>query len=257
MQELREFEKGIVSRAEEILVSGENPSSLRRRSSNARLVSSRSDLLKSSPVSGITAGPVARPVLRIQGSRNLMNASMSDDSEEDEAEQMEIQSNPMARPELKSHLSSEDESSSKSQRNPRSFPARGFGRGFPHRRPSTGKLMSTPSIPEEQEESSKSLNYSESTEIFGPCESFESLQVWIHQHMIFVILFVVSSPKIFVTLPPMTINPFLHSLHNHQEFPIQMRVKLRIPKSKYKPLAKRVIWMANSRRCKRSPEPRC
>jgi hypothetical protein len=176
MQELREFEKGIVSRAEEILVSGENPSALRRRSSNARLVSNRSDLLKNSPVAGITAGPVARPVLRIQGSRNLLNASMSDDSEEDEAEQMEIQSNPMARPELKSHLSSEDESA-KTQRNPRSFPARGFGRGFPTRRPSTGKLISTPSIPEEQEESSKSLNYSESTEIFGPSESFESLHV--------------------------------------------------------------------------------
>jgi hypothetical protein len=91
---------------------------------------------------------------------------------------MEIQSNPMiARPELKSHLGTEDDTSStsaKTQRNPRSFPARGFGRGFPSRKPSTGKLMSTPSIPEEQEERSKSLNYSESTEIFGPSESFES-----------------------------------------------------------------------------------
>jgi hypothetical protein len=86
MQELREFEKGIVSRAEEILVCGENPLSLRRRSSNARLVSNRSDLLKSSPVAGITAGPVARPVLRIQGSRNLLNASMSDDDSEQEDE---------------------------------------------------------------------------------------------------------------------------------------------------------------------------
>jgi hypothetical protein len=168
------------------IVCGENPLSLRRRSSNARLVSNRSDLLKNSPVAGITAGPVARPVLRIQGSRNLLNASMSDDDseQEDEAEQMEIQSNPMiARPELKSHLSTEDDTSStsaKTQRNPRSLPARGFGRGFPSRKPSTGKLMSTPSIPEEQEESSKSLNYSESTEIFGPSESFESLQVSTH-----------------------------------------------------------------------------
>lgn len=171
MQELRDFEKGIVTRAEEILVSGETPTSLRRRSSNARLVSSRSDLLKNSPVAG-AAGPVARPVLRIQGSRNLLN-STSDTDEEDEAEQMEMQSNPMARPELKTNLSYEDDSpSSKSQRHPRSSPARGFGRGFP-RKPSTR----TPSIPEEQEESSRSLNYSETSE-FNPGESFEeSLKV--------------------------------------------------------------------------------
>lgn len=177
MQELREFEKGIVTRAEEILMSGENPTSLRRRSSNARLVSSRSDLLKNSPVAG-AAGPVARPVLRIQGSRNLLNSTSDSDGEaeeaEAEAEQMEMQSNPMARPELKTNLSTEDESSSKSQRS-RTLPARGFGRGFA-RKPSTR----APSIPEEHEaheDSFRSLNYSETSE-FNPGESFEeSLKV--------------------------------------------------------------------------------
>jgi hypothetical protein len=182
MQELREFEKGIVVRAEEILVSGEQPTSMKRRSSNARLLTSR-DLLKSSSsasASGITAGPVARPVLRIQGSRNLLNTSMSDSEEEgqEEAEQMEMQSNPMGRPELKSKLSSEadDSNAGKSQRGPRTGPGRGLGRGF-LRKPSTGKLMHHTSIPEEQEESSRSLNYSETSDTFDPGQSFESIQV--------------------------------------------------------------------------------
>lgn len=175
MQELREFEKGIVTRAEEILVSGEHPTSMRRRSSNARLLTSRSDLLKNSPVSGITAGPVARPVMRIQGSRNLLNTSTSD--EEDEAEQMEMQSNPML---SKSNSEISTDEGSKSLKNPRLSPAsgRGFGRGFGANRPSMAKLKSKDNpIPEEQEISSRSLNYSENSDGFDPAESFESIHV--------------------------------------------------------------------------------
>jgi hypothetical protein len=188
MQELREFEKGIVTRAEEILVSGEVPaSSMKRLGSHARLLTSR-ELLKScssTSASGITAGPVARPVLRIQGSRNLLNTSTSDSEGEEEqvseeAEQMEMQSNPMGRPELKSKLSTEgeDTSAGKSHRGPgpRALPGRGMGRGF-LRKPSAGKIMTQAPIPEEQEESSRSLNYSETSDIFDPGQSFESIQV--------------------------------------------------------------------------------
>jgi hypothetical protein len=203
MQELREFEKGIVSRAEEILVCGENPLSLRRRSSNARLVSNRSDLLKSSPVAGIT---------------------------------------------------------------------RGFGRGFPSRKPSTGKLMSTPSIPEEQEERSKSLNYSESTEIFGPSESFESsgehppptssfsCSSSSSQSVSFVLMmlcFLSCSRRIFVTPPAllMTTTPSPHSPLNHQDLLITTITTTMHQRS----FVRRVVvtWMGSSRRCKRLHELPC
>lgn len=174
MQELREFEKGIVTRAEEILVSGEHPTSMRRRSSNARLLTSRSDLLKNSPMGGNSAGPVARPVMRIQGSRNLLNTSMSDD--EDEAEQMEMHSNPML---SKSNSEISIDDGPKSGKGSRASPApgRGFGRGFgPSSRPSMARLKSNP-IPEEQEISNRSLNYSETSDGFDPSESFESIHV--------------------------------------------------------------------------------
>jgi len=178
MQELREFEKGIVTRAEEILVSGEHPTSMRRRSSNARLLTNRSDLLKNSPVAGITAGPVARPVMRIQGSRNLLNTSMSD--EDDEAEQMEMHSNPM----LSKSNSEVSMDGHKNSTRASPSPGRGFGRGFGLSRPSMNKLKSkdTP-IPEEQEISSRSLNYSENSDGFDPTESFESIHLdGVHSH---------------------------------------------------------------------------
>ena len=175
MQELREFEKGIVTRAEEILVSGEHPTSMRRRSSNTRLLTNRSDLLKSSPVAGITAGPVARPVMRIQGSRNLLNTSTSD--EEDEAEQMEMQSNPLLS-KSNSEISIDDGSRSHKNSRPSPSPGRGFGRGFGASKPSMSKLKSKDNpIPEEQEISTRSLNYSENSDGFDPTESFESIHV--------------------------------------------------------------------------------
>lgn len=80
MQELREFEKGIVSRAEDILISGQeiSGSSLKKGLSRSRPTSRR---LLLPTGGGSSIGPVANPVMRVQGSRNILN--IDNDSDED------------------------------------------------------------------------------------------------------------------------------------------------------------------------------
>eukprot|EP00602_Paraphysomonas_sp_CaronLab_P002468 CAMPEP_0185037280 /NCGR_PEP_ID=MMETSP1103-20130426/31445_1 /TAXON_ID=36769 /ORGANISM="Paraphysomonas bandaiensis, Strain Caron Lab Isolate" /LENGTH=549 /DNA_ID=CAMNT_0027575185 /DNA_START=91 /DNA_END=1737 /DNA_ORIENTATION=+ len=89
MQDLREFEKGLVSRAEEILVTGQQQQqdthARRLSSASGKNSSRRPSMLKGVVPVGKTVGPVARPVMRIQGSRNLLNCP-SDEEYDDEYE---------------------------------------------------------------------------------------------------------------------------------------------------------------------------
>lgn len=78
MQELREFEKGIVSRAEDILMSGQDISSTAKKGLTRSRTGSRKFLL---PHIGSSVGPVAMPVMRVQGSRNILSIDNDSDGE--------------------------------------------------------------------------------------------------------------------------------------------------------------------------------
>jgi hypothetical protein len=162
MQELRDFERGIVTRAEEILVSGQGEPRNRRGS---RASGRRIDLLKRSgaTVEGITAGPVARPVMRIQGSRNLLNTSTSDSDEEDHLslgeDSLPAQDNPMLRTKTSTDAATPTPDVPVTPSKRVASPGRGFGRGFGKSRPSLGVINKETAIPEaEREESLRDLS---------------------------------------------------------------------------------------------------
>ena len=84
MQELRDFEKGIVLRAEEILVSGQDSGVGGKHLSLGGGRQSRKNLLGGGG-SGNSVGPVARPVMRVQGSRNILRLGV-DGAEDSDGE---------------------------------------------------------------------------------------------------------------------------------------------------------------------------
>jgi hypothetical protein len=135
MQELREFEKGIVSRAEDILMSGQDLGSNAKKGLTRSRTASRKFLL---PPGGSSIGPVANPVLRVQGSRNILNIESDSDGEEE-------------------HGSSDAATPDVAPSRRMLGGGRGFGRSAPNMRqpPSTRPLMKEESIKEEDEAMSR------------------------------------------------------------------------------------------------------
>ena len=115
MQELRDFEKGIVSRAEEILMSGQDAGGGGKRLGPGGIRQSRKYLLGGGG-SGSSVGPVARPVMRVQGSRNILQQEADGDDGSDED----------------GDRGSSDAATPGPGRRP--LPGRGFGRSAPGRR---------------------------------------------------------------------------------------------------------------------------